>query len=324
MISYDAILAAAERLSGICVETPLLENEWINARVGTRVLLKAEGLQRSGSFKLRGAYNRLSQLSGAERKQGVVAWSSGNHAQGVAYAARLLAMRATIVMPSDAPRIKIANTQRLGAEVVLYDRERESREEIATRLTEERGSTLVPSFEDAHIMAGQGTVGLEVTRQAEAAGADLGHVLVPCGGGGLIAGVATAMKATMPNVDIYAVEPALFDDTTRSLAAGTRQRNERVSGSICDALLAPTPGEMTFAVNQRLLTGGLTVDDAAVKRAMVCAFERLKLVVEPGGAVALAALLEGQLPHTEKAIAVVLSGANVDPHLFAQILAGTA
>jgi threonine dehydratase len=252
----------------------------------------------------------------------VVAWSSGNHAQGVAAAAKLLGIPATIVMPADAPSIKLENTRALGAEVVLYNRLAESREKIARELANTRGAVLVPSFDDPFIIAGQGTIGLEIVDQAAQAQAKVTQILVCCGGGGLIAGIATAIKASAPDINLYAVEPAGFDDTTRSLIAGKRETVGPNAGSICDALLTPSPGELTFPINQRLLSGGLVVTDDQVRAAMRFAFAKMKLVIEPGGAVALAALLAGIAPAAGKDgdTVVVVSGANVDPTLYAEII----
>ncbi|MCH7930915.1 MAG: threonine/serine dehydratase [Proteobacteria bacterium] len=311
---------AAERLRGRAVMTPLLESPLLNERIGGRVLVKAETLQRTGSFKFRGAYNRISRLSPAERKRGVVAYSSGNHAQGVAAAARLVGAPAVIVMPADAPRIKIDGTRALGAEVVLYDRSRESREAVSERIATERGLTLVPPYDDPRIIAGQGTAGLELAAQAFAIDAELDAVLSPCGGGGLIAGCALALSHRFPGAAVYAVEPEGFDDTTRSLAAGERQEARPGAHSFCDALLSPTPGKLTFAINRRLLAGGLVVSDDEVARAMRVAFLHLKLVLEPGGATALAALLAGGYDGRGKTVAVVASGGNVDPQTFAAAL----
>lgn len=304
---------AARRIKGVAVRTPLLEFAPLNERVGHRVLVKFEGAQRTGSFKFRGAYNRLSRIPVNRRPAGVVAWSSGNHAQGVADAARLLGIPAMIVMPADAPAIKIANTRALGAEVVSYDRYTQSREEMATALADERGAVLVPSFDDPYIIAGQGTAGLEILEQAAQAGATIGRVLVCCGGGGLVAGIATAIKDTAPGIAIYSVEPRAFDDTARSLASGQREAVPADARSICDALLAPTPGALTFPINQALLSGGLSVTDEQVRAAMRFALQSMKLVVEPGGAVALAAALEGIAPPADGATVVMVSGANVDP-----------
>jgi threonine dehydratase len=313
------VRAAHERLRGHAVRTPLLEVPALNAAAGGRVLVKCENLQREGSFKYRGAFNRLVQIAPAERARGVVAWSSGNHAQGVAAAARDLGMPAAIVMPSDAPAVKMDNTRALGAEVVPYDRRRESREDIARRLCAERGAVLVPSFDDVDVIAGQGTAGLEIVEQA--CGTPLDQVLVCCGGGGLVAGIALAVKATSADTAVYAVEPAGYDDHARSLVSGRREKADTSRESLCDALLAPSPGEITFAINQRLLQGGLVVSDDEVRAAMRFAFLKLKLVVEPGGAVALAALLAGKLPTAQRTTVVVLSGGNVDGALFAQVLA---
>ncbi|CAO3375455.1 threonine/serine dehydratase [Azospirillum argentinense] len=322
-IGHQDIVEAAARLDGVAVRTPLLENALLNERVGGRVLLKPEVLQRSGSFKFRGAFNRLSQLTPEERRGGVVAWSSGNHAQGVAAAAALLGMPAVIVMPSDAPALKIANTRGYGAEVVLYDRWTESREAIATAIAAERGATTVPPYDDPHIMAGQGTVGLEIAAQAQAIGAVPDDVIAPCSGGGLMSGVATAVRHSFPDSRLWAAEPAGFDDVARSLAAGERVENTAGQRSICDALLTPTPGALTFPVMKTLLSGSLAVTDAEVKAAMAYAFTVLKLVVEPGGAVGLAAVLTGKLPAAGRTVVVVLSGGNVDAATFTDALASS-
>lgn len=319
-ISAADVRDAARLLDGYAVRTPLLEYPALSARAGVRVLVKFEGAQHTGSFKFRGAYNRLARIQGKARAAGVVAWSSGNHAQGVAAAARALGLPATIVMPSDAPRIKAENTRALGTEVVAYDRATESREAIATALASQRGATLVPSFDDPFIMAGQGTAGLEILDQAAALGAAVGRVLVCCGGGGLVAGIATAIKDRAPATEIYSVEPAAFDDTARSLRSGQRETVATGATSICDALLAPSPGELTFPINQALLSGGLSVTDAEVEDAMRFAFREMKLVVEPGGAVALAAALQRRLPPADLATVVVISGANVDPGRYAAVV----
>ncbi|AMK22192.1 MULTISPECIES: threonine ammonia-lyase [unclassified Sphingobium] len=323
-ISAADVEDAARIIAPAAIRTPLLENAVLNERCGRRVLVKFEGAQHSGSFKFRGAYNRLARLSAAERKAGVVAWSSGNHAQGVAFAARLLGIAATIVMPADAPAIKTANTRALGAEIVAYDRFTENREEIATTLATERGAVLVPSFDDPFIMAGQGTIGLEIMEQAAEWGAKIGQILVNCGGGGMVSGIATVVKARQPGVAIYAVEPEGFDDTARALASGVRESVSPDARSICDALLSPTPGALTFPINRALLSGGLVVNDDQVREAMRLAFSALKLVVEPGGAVALAAMLAGLAPAAEDASVVVISGSNVDPDAYARIISGEA
>lgn len=321
-IRYEDVVDAARIIAPVAIRTPLIENAVLNERCGRRTFVKFEGAQHTGSFKFRGAYNRLARLNAAERAAGVVAWSSGNHAQGVAAVARLLGISATIVMPADAPAIKLANTRNLGADVVTYDRRRESREKIAIALVEERGATLVPSYDDPFIIAGQGTAGLEIVDQATDAGAKVGQVLVCCGGGGLTAGIATAMQGRSPETQIFAVEPNAFDDTARSLASGNRECIAADARSICDALMAPTPGDLTFPINRALVAGGLTVTDEQVKDAMRFAFSALKLVVEPGGAVALAALLNGLAPPCDGASVAILSGGNVDPAYFAEILAG--
>jgi threonine dehydratase len=313
---------AARRLEGQAVRTPLLENPALNERVGGRVLLKPESLQVSGSFKFRGAYNRMCRLSEDERRRGVVAYSSGNHAQGVAAAARRLGMPALIVMPSDAPAVKVAGVRSFGGEVRLYDRWTESREAIGAEIARDRGAVLVPPFDDPFVMAGQGTTGLEIAVQARELGAEIDILLCGASGGGLIGGIGLAFEQLSPSSDVYVVEPEHFDDHRRSLEAGERTDHEPGAVSICDALMAPMPGEVTWPVNRRTLKGGLTVSDAEVAEAMRYAFSALKLVVEPGGAVGLAALLAGKPPVEGRTVAVVCSGGNVDPALFSRILAG--
>ena len=318
---FDDVLDAAARLAGQVVRTPLVESPKLNALAGGRLLVKAEMLQRTGSFKFRGAYNHMSRLDADQRRRGVVAYSSGNHAQAVAAVARLLGMPAVIVMPSDAPAIKIANTRAYGAEVVPYDRLRDNREAIGEALAAARGLALVRPYDDPLVVAGQGTVGLELAEQAAELGTTLDAVLVPCGGGGLVAGVALALSGRSPATRVYAVEPQGFDDTALSLAAGRRVGHGAGDASFCDALMAPMPGEITFPIHRRLLAGGLAVGDDDTARAMAAAFLRLKLVVEPGGAVALAAVLAGKLPVTGGTVAVVCSGGNVDPAVFCRALA---
>jgi threonine dehydratase len=314
--TFADVQAAAGRLQGVARVTPLLESEALNAQAGGRILLKAEVLQRTGSFKFRGAYNAIAQIAAPV----VVAYSSGNHAQGVAAAARLLGKSATIVMPADAPAIKVENTRAAGAEIRLYDRIRESRETIGAEIAARSGAALVRPYDDPRIIAGQGTAGLELALQAQELGAALDAALIPCGGGGLIAGCGLALRELCPGIEVYAVEPAGFDDTARSLAAGRRLANPPDGRSICDALLVPTPGELTFEINRRVLAGGLALADEDVLRAMSFAFRALKLVVEPGGAVALAALLAGHFDARGRTVGVVLSGGNVDPALFARML----
>ena len=315
------VRAAAARLAGVVRETPLLADTPLDQLTGGRILLKLEPLQHTGSFKVRGAYNRLVQLSPAGRAAGVVAFSSGNHAQGVAWAARRLGIAAAIVMPADAPRAKLDNTRALGAEVVTYDRERENREEIAAALARERGATLVPSYDDPHVIEGQGSVGVELMRQAGALGLAPDDVVVCCSGGGLVSGVALAVKDASPATRVHTAEPEAFDDARRSLAAGRRERNPPGRRSICDALQAATPGVLTFALMQRLLAGGLAVSDDEVRHAMGWAFRHLRVVVEPGGAVALAAVLAGKLDCRGRTVAVVVSGGNVDAEDYCAVLA---
>jgi threonine dehydratase len=318
----DDVLRAAERLAGVAVHTPLIRSDRLDELTGGRILLKPEVLQRTGSFKIRGAYNRLKQLvENGQAEGGVVAFSSGNHAQGVAAAARLLGMKAAIVMPGDAPVLKIENTRRLGGEVILYDRWTEDREAICARVAAERGATVVPSFDDAGVIAGQGTVGLEMAADARALGLALDSVYVPASGGGLAAGIGLALD---PATDLYTVEPAALDDHARSLAAGERTANDPAARSICDALLAPMPGQITFALNRKRLAGGLVASDDEVLRAIAYGFEVLKLVIEPGGAVALAALLAGRIDASGRTVGIILSGGNVSPDLFAKALGQAA
>ena len=319
--AFADIEDAATRLAGAAVRTPLLESPVLNARCGGRVLIKADCLQRTGSFKFRGAWNRISRLDATHHKGGVVAYSSGNHAQGVAAAAQLKGLAAVIVMPADTPAIKIANTRGFGAEVVLYDRATESREEIAAGLVEKRGAVLVPPFDDPFIIAGQGTAGLEIAEQAKARGLSLDAMLVCCSGGGLTAGIALALEHLAPEAEIYSVEPEGFDDMARSLVSGKREVNTATSGGFCDALLTPTPGELTFPINLPRLSGGFVVTDEEVRAAMRFAFRELKLVAEPGGAVALAAALAGKLPLDGRVTGLIISGGNADPEIFARVLA---
>lgn len=320
-VTLADIQAAAGRIAGVAVETPLLDNPALNERVGARVLIKPETLQRVGAFKFRGAYNRLVQLTREQRQGGVVAFSSGNHAQGVALAAQLLDLPAVIVMPADAPAVKVAATRGYGAEIVLYDRLTESREEISGRIAADRSAVVVPAFDDLDIIAGQGTVGLELVGQAQARGVALDLVVTPIGGGGLMAGVSTAVKALSPDTSVVGVEPEGFDDTLRSLRAGERQVFKPTTRSLSDALESPAPGRLTFPSIQQNVADIAVVTDAEVSEAMRFAFQVLKLVVEPGGCVGLAALLAGKLPRAER-IGLVLSGGNVDPDLFARVLRG--
>lgn len=319
--SLSDIQAAATRIDGIVRRTPLLESARLNDRIGGRLLVKAECLQHTGSFKFRGAYNRLAAMDPKTRARGILAYSSGNHAQGVARAAQMFGVPATIIMPRDAPAMKQRNTAEYGATIVLYDRHGESREEIGRQIAAEQGLTLVKPYDDSLIMAGQGTSGLECAQQCAALGALPDVALAPTGGGGLMAGFSTAMKAAFPDLQLFAVEPDGYDDMARSLQSGTRVANMATPASICDAIMTPEPGELTFPVNRRTLTGGLTVSDGEVRKAMADAFAELKIVIEPGGCVALAAVLSGRLPVAGRTVVVVASGGNVDPALFADILA---
>jgi threonine dehydratase len=319
-VSSADIDAAALVLAPFAVRTPLLSPAALNERAGTRVFLKPEMLQRTGSFKFRGAFNKLWSIPVAARGGGVVAFSSGNHAQGVAAAAKILNMPATIVMPADAPLSKRERTRAYGAEVVLYERDREDREAIARGIADQRGATLVPPYEDPFVIAGQGTVGREIADDMAALGITPDIVIAPASGGGLIAGVATAVKARFPQAMLMSGEPEAFDDHARSLRAGKREPHRAVSRTICDALMAAIPGEITFAINCRLLTQGVTASDAEVATAVGFAFRELKLVVEPGGAVGLAALLAGRIDISGKNVVIVLSGGNVDADLFARLV----
>jgi threonine dehydratase len=313
--------AAARVLAPFAVRTPLLSSPALDERVGATVFLKPEMLQRTGSFKFRGAFNKVSSIPPDKRRGGVVAFSSGNHAQGVAAAARLLGMQATIVMPADAPLSKRERTKAYGAEVVLYDRDREDREAIARGIAEKRGATLVRPYDDPFVIAGQGTAGREIAQDMAALGLMPDIVVAPASGGGLIAGVATAVKARFPKAELIVAEPEAFDDHTRSLSAGRREPHEAAGRTICDALMALMPGEITFAINSKLLSHGVTASDAEVGAAVAFAFRELKLVVEPGGAVGLAALLAGRLDARGKNVVIVLSGGNVDADLYAKLIA---
>ncbi|MDF1731241.1 MAG: threonine/serine dehydratase [Minwuia sp.] len=315
------IQAAAARIDGIVRRTPLLESARLNDRIGGRLLVKAECLQHTGSFKFRGAYNRLAAMDPETRARGILAYSSGNHAQGVARAAQMFGVPATIIMPRDAPAMKQRNTAEYGATIVLYDRHGESREDIGRQIAAEQGLTLVKPYDDPLIMAGQGTSGLECAQQCAELDAVPDLALAPTGGGGLMAGFSTAMKAAFPDLALFAVEPEGYDDTARSLQSGTRVANTATPASICDAIMTPEPGELTFPVNRRTLSGGLKVSDGEVRQAMADAFAELKIVIEPGGCVALAAVLSGKLPVAGRTVVVVASGGNVDPALFADILA---
>jgi threonine dehydratase len=313
--------AAALRLAGVALHTPLLTSITLDGLTGGRIFLKAETLQRTGSFKFRGAYNKLASLPPERRSGGVVAYSSGNHAQGVAAAARLLGMPCVIVMPHDAPRAKRERTIAHGAEVVLYDRARDDREAIAKNIAEQRGSVLVPPYDDALIIAGQGTAGREIVEDLAALGLTPDVVVVTASGGGLAAGIALAVKSRAPQAAMYTAEPQGFDDHARSFKSGQREENAALTGTICDALMARTPGKLTFAINRSLIGAGVVVTDEEVAHAVAFAFTELKLVVEPGGAVALAAVMTGKIDVKGKVAVAVLSGGNVDADMFSKLVA---
>jgi threonine dehydratase len=320
-VSSSDIDAAAGVIAPFAVRTRLISSPALNERVSATVFLKPEPLQRTGSFKFRGAFNKLSSIPMEARGGGVVAFSSGNHAQGVAAAAQILNMRATIVMPTDAPATKRERTKAYGAEVVLYDRDREDREAIARDIAGKRGATVVPPYDDPYVIAGQGTLGREIAEDMAALGLTPDIVVAPASGGGLIAGVATAVKARFPQTAIIVAEPQFYDDHGLSLRAGKREAHHAEGRTICDALMAQMPGQITFSINSKLLAEGVTASDEEVGAAVAFAFRELKLVVEPGGAVGLAALLSGRIDARGKNVVIVLSGGNVDADLFARLIA---
>ena len=322
--TYPDIITASQRISGHAVVTPLIESALLNQRLGGRILFKAENLQRTGSFKFRGAFNKLSKLfnQGVFNAEinGVVAYSSGNHAQGVAAAAKHFGVAATIIMPADAPQIKISNTKALGATVVLYDRNNEDRAAIGKQLADDHRLTLIPPYDDADIIAGQGTLGLEAAHQLETLSLIPDQAIGPIGGGGLISGSATALKTHFVDIEMWGAEPENYDDARRSLAAHQRLANESAPPSICDAILTPMVGELTFPIMQRYLKGAKAVSEAMVLQAMCCCMQDLKLTVEPGGCVGLAAILAGQLEVRDKITLVILSGGNADPAMLSRAL----
>lgn len=319
-MNIDMIRSAAARLKGHAQRTPLLSSDFINEKAGRRVWIKPECLQHTGSFKFRGAWSAISGLSETDRQHGVLAYSSGNHAQGVALAARRHGVAAVIVMPSDAPNLKIDNTRAMGAEVVLYDRATEDRDQIGSRLAEDRSLTLIRPFDEPLVIAGQGTTGLEIAEQVADVGLSEADVLICCGGGGLTSGIALALEAEAPGLRARPVEPEGFDDVARSLRSGGIERNNRTSGSLCDAIITPSPGKITFPIMQRLCGPGLVVTEDEAMRAVAQAFLRLKVVAEPGGAVALAAALFRQDDILGDDVIVVISGGNIDPDVFTQAL----
>ncbi|WP_429911135.1 threonine ammonia-lyase [Glycocaulis sp.] len=319
---FSDVVAAAARLEGLAVRTPLLWSPALDEAIGGRVLVKAECLQRTGSFKFRGAYNAISLIPQAGRARGVVAFSSGNHAQGIAEAAKLFGIPATIVMPADAPAIKADGVRARGGRVITFDRTREDREAISRRLCEETGATLIPSFDHFGVIAGQGTCGLEITQQLEERGETADQLICCVGGGGLIAGINLALAERAPDIAVYGAEPEGFDDHARSLASGQRERNARTAGSLQDALLSEAPGVMTFPINQPRLKGVGVVSDAEAMAAVAFAWRHLKIVLEPGGACALAALLSGKIDAKGKTTVIVATGGNVDAAVFAKAIGG--
>lgn len=319
-MNIDMIRAAAKRIDGHARRTPILTSPFLDEIAGRRVFLKAECLQHTGSFKFRGGWSAISALTDNALKTGVIAFSSGNHAQGVALAAREHGAPAVIVMPSDAPAVKIENTRALGAEVVLYDRATESREDIGSRLSNERGLTLVRPYDEPQVIAGQGTTGLEIAEDMNALGVTNADVVVCCGGGGLTSGIALALAADAPGLRVRPAEPEEFDDVTRSLASGKIESNARRDGSLCDAIITPQPGNLTFPIMQKHCGPGVVVSEDACLRAVGLAFERLRVVVEPGGAAALAAALFHPDEFSGDAVVAVATGGNVDAAVFAQAL----
>ncbi|MEM9967317.1 MAG: threonine/serine dehydratase [Pseudomonadota bacterium] len=319
-MNIDMIRAAAARLAGHARQTPLLNSSFIDALAGRRVWIKAECLQHTGSFKFRGAWSALSALDPDVRARGVIAFSSGNHAQGIALAAKLHRVPAVIVMPSDSPQMKLDNTRAYGAEVVTYDRASEDRDVIGAQLSQERGLTLIKPFDAPEVIAGQGTCGLEIAKQAHAEGIKNADVIVCCGGGGFTSGIALALEADAPHLRVRPAEPEGFDDVARSLRSGTVERNAQTAGNICDAIITPQPGEITWPIMKRLLGPGLVISETEALRAMQHAWARLKVVAEPGGAAALAAALFRRDQIEGDDVIVTLSGGNVDPGLFVKAL----
>jgi len=315
------VRAAQARLAGHARRTPLLSSPFLDEIAGRRVLVKPECLQHTGSFKYRGARSALSALDPDTRARGVIAYSSGNHAQGMALAAREFGVPCVIVMPSDSPRLKLDNTAALGAEVVRYDRASEDRDALGARLAAARGLTLIKPFDNAEVIAGQGTAGLEIAEDVQALGIEAADVLVCCGGGGLTSGIALALEADAPGLLARPVEPEGFDDVARSLRSGRIERNAQSAGGLCDAVITPQPGEMTFPIMARLCGPGLVVSDAEALHAMALAFRRLKLVAEPGGAVALAAALFHGGEIAGEAVICTITGGNVDTGVFRDALA---
>lgn len=317
---YDDILSAAETIKGEAVRTPLLRCDALDEATGCKVFVKPENLQRTGSFKFRGAYNAISKLSHEERARGILANSSGNHAQGVGDASRMFGCASTIIMPADAPAMKVARTKAYGAKVIHFDRATEDREAVLARVEKETGSTIVHPYNNAMVIAGQGTVGLEIAEDIKALGLELDRITVCTGGGGLTAGIALSINANFPDAKVHCVEPVNFDDYKRSIESGQLERNAATAGSICDAIIAPSPGKIGFEVNKKLLHSGLVVTDDEALAAIKFAYEELKMVVEPGGAVALAGVLKHGKAWSGETVALVLSGGNIDPDLFVKAI----
>lgn len=320
MTDISMIEAARNRIGNEAVRTPLMSSPFLDEIAGRKVFVKAECLQRTGSFKFRGGWSAVSALEPEVRQRGVIAFSSGNHAQGVALAASLHGIPSVIIMPQDAPRIKVENTRAYGAEIVLFDRSKDDRDAIGAKLSSERGLTLIRPFDEPLVIAGQGTVGLEIAEQGKEAGIEKAEVLVPCGGGGLTSGVALALEAKAPGFKVRTCEPENFDDVARSLSSGKIERNATLSGSICDAIITPQPGNITFPIMATLCGKGIAVSEEEALRAMVLAFQRLKIVVEPGGAVALAAALFHADQLEAETVIAVASGGNVDADIMAVAL----
>lgn len=319
-LSITDIRAALDRIRPLVRHTPLLSSPFLDEIAGRPLFVKPECLQHTGSFKFRGACSAMTQLAARGVEGGVIAYSSGNHAQAVALAAQRAGREAVIIMPSDAPQIKIDNTRAYGAEVVLYDRATQRREDIAAQIQATRTLTLIPPFDDYDVMAGQGTTGLEITADLKAQGIEAADILVCTGGGGLCSGIATAMKAEMPQARVFAVEPEGYDDVARSLASGTRETNAQTSGGLWDAVITPSPGTLTFPIMQRLVDGALVVSEPETWSAMTHAFDRLKLVAEPGGAIALAAALSHKITDRNTPMVALISGGNVDRAVFEKVM----
>ncbi len=319
-LCLEDVRDAAQALRGIANRTPLLENPDVDARLAGRLLIKAECAQRTGAFKIRGAYNRIRQMSASEKQRGVITYSSGNHAQGVALASQLLGTSALIVMPEDTPPVKIESTRALGAEIATFDRDSEDSDEVVSRLRAETGRIIVPPSGDGRVLAGGGTVALELFEQAQNVNTSLDAVLVPCGGGGLTAATAFVMRALSPTTQVFAVEPELFDDTRRSLVAGRRVANPKGQRTICDAIMTLMPNALTFPINLDLLAGALVVSDDEVRAAMLFAYDQFKIVVEPGAAVGIAAVLSRKIEIRGKTIATIVTGGNIDPDRFCETL----